>query len=471
MKPIISILITKATIMRRKNNQYNYLLNVKCLLDQSMIKNAAILWKAVLIFTLGLFFLLQNLNAQFSMSGQFRPRSEYTHGFKQLAGEDMDFGLFTSQRTRLYFNYDNEFVQTKISLQDIRVFGATNQLNESDGFSSIHEAWAEAKLHSHFTIRIGRQELNYDDARILGNVDWAQQARSHDIFLFKYENNYKFHAGFALNNHKQNLNSGFYEISKNYKAMQFLWIHRKLINWQFSFLFLNNGMQYLQYPDNTINPGLKTVYSQTIGGRFEYELSSITLKSNFYAQLGKDEMNRALQGFNSLVEVYYSVGESWNIGLGYEYLSGGAGLNSEGQFINRAFNPLYGTNHKFNGLMDYFYVGNHLNSVGLSDIYLMLGYELNSRLKLQTHLHYFSSTADILLLQNAIEPSKEFRRELGVEFDFFASYQLNPITGLVVGYSQIHGTESMEALKGGSKDALSNWIWVMMTFSPLFLKY
>ena len=34
---------------------------------------------------------------------------------------------------------------------------------------------------------------------------------------------------------------------------------------------------------------------------------------------------------------------------------------------NNSFTPFYGTNHKFNGHMDYFYVGNHIGNVGLRE--------------------------------------------------------------------------------------------------------
>ena len=51
---------------------------------------------------------------------------------------------------------------------------------------------------------------------------------------------------------------------------------------------------------------------------------------------------------------------------------------------NKAFTPFYGTNHKFNGFMDYFHVGNHANSVGLIDIYTKVKTKLGERIILKT---------------------------------------------------------------------------------------
>ena len=38
------------------------------------------------------------LKAQFKISGEFRPRTEYSHGYSTLAGADQDPSLFTTQR-------------------------------------------------------------------------------------------------------------------------------------------------------------------------------------------------------------------------------------------------------------------------------------------------------------------------------------------------------------------------------------
>ena len=56
-------------------------------------------------------FLLAGLNvfAQFKLSGEFRPRTELSHGYGTLSSDDQDASLFTAQRTRL-----NAFIKMKI---------------------------------------------------------------------------------------------------------------------------------------------------------------------------------------------------------------------------------------------------------------------------------------------------------------------------------------------------------------------
>src|SRR5690625_7951864 len=69
------------------------------------------------------------------------------------------------------------------------------------------------------------------------------------------------------------------------------------------------------------------------------------------------------------IEASYKVFPNWTLQVAAELQSGNDyGAPSNGK--NKSFTPLYGTNHKFNGHMDYFYVGNHLNNVGLLDLYI-----------------------------------------------------------------------------------------------------
>ena len=53
------------------------------------------------------------------------------------------------------------------------------------------------ELGDGWSTKLGRQVLSYDDQRILGGLDWAQQGRNHDAALLKYKKN-KFALDFAL---------------------------------------------------------------------------------------------------------------------------------------------------------------------------------------------------------------------------------------------------------------------------------
>ena len=121
--------------------------------------------------------LVINSCAQFSISGEYRPRAEYRHGFQSLAAEDQEEAFFIDQRTRINLNYNSEKYAVRIVFQDIRTWGSQQQLVNNDGaLTTLHEAWGQIFLNDNFSVKLGRQEIKYDDHRIFGNVGWAQQA-------------------------------------------------------------------------------------------------------------------------------------------------------------------------------------------------------------------------------------------------------------------------------------------------------
>lgn len=384
--------------------------------------------------------------AQFSLSGEFRPRTEFNHGYKALAAENQDVATITSQRTRLNVLFKNEAVSTKLVLQDVRLWGSQPQLTTNEDYAvSIHEAWAAVNFSPEFSLQAGRQELVYDDHRIFGNVGWAQQARSHDVALLKYENEVKIHFGFAHHESGDNTKN-IYVGPDAYKDLQFLWFNKSWNKNSVSILALNNGVPAIE--DN------KQVsrYSQTLGGHVSIGTEAATLAGNLYFQTGKHFSGKDISALNFLLEASLKMGFT----AGYEYLSGNS---YDKQDKNYAFTPLYGTNHKFNGFMDYFYVGSHINSVGLHDAYLKYQFGKN-KFGGKIDLHYFASAGTI---------AQDADKYLGTELDLTLSYKVNSMATLSVGWSLMFAGESMELLKGGDRDVTQTWGYIMLSVTPKFL--
>ncbi|WFO15115.1 hypothetical protein M601_014720 [Cellulophaga baltica 4] len=73
---------------------------------------------------LGLFLLTtQFIAAQFTIDGEFRPRTEYRHGFGSPIAEDADAGFGISTRARVNFGYADESYKVYLSLQDVMTWG------------------------------------------------------------------------------------------------------------------------------------------------------------------------------------------------------------------------------------------------------------------------------------------------------------------------------------------------------------
>ncbi len=111
------------------------------------------------------------MKAQFTLSGEFRPRAEYRHGFKTMVSENDKAAFQISQRTRLHAGFTYQTLKFGLTLQDIRLWGETPQLTAVSNRFMLHQAWAEWAFAKNLSLKMGRQELVYDDARIFGNVD------------------------------------------------------------------------------------------------------------------------------------------------------------------------------------------------------------------------------------------------------------------------------------------------------------
>lgn len=144
-------------------------------------------------------FSIFNAKAQFTLTGQLRTRTEVRNGLGNLVLKGSKPAVFTSQRTRLTFGYKWDRVTFGAAIQDVRVWGQdASSISNADGARlMLHEGWADITLANKadttikfravdlLSIKIGRQELIYDDVRLIGNLDWLQQARRHDMALLK----------------------------------------------------------------------------------------------------------------------------------------------------------------------------------------------------------------------------------------------------------------------------------------------
>src|SRR6187200_259632 len=176
-----------------------------------MRKNLIITMAVGLAFLLGKPF---NSHAQFSLMGQLRTRTEIRNGFGNLVQEGSKPAVFTSQRTRLAFTYKWDRITFGATVQDVRVWGQdASSISNADGNRlMLHEGWADITLANKadttikfkaldlLSFKIGRQELIYDDVRLIGNLDWLQQARRHDMALLKMlHHGWQVDLGYAFN--------------------------------------------------------------------------------------------------------------------------------------------------------------------------------------------------------------------------------------------------------------------------------
>lgn len=387
---------------------------------------------------------------QFDASIQFRPRYEYRNGYKTFLPEGEKPASFISQRSRLNLNFENDTWQVYLSMQNNGVWGE-NDLAAANNKSTmaVFQAWTKYKFNQNTALKLGRQILSYDNQRILGTLDWAQQGLNHDAALLTYKGtNFDLHTGFALNAATESLEKKPYT-PNNYKNMQYAWFHTNKYKVATSLLFLNTG-----YEIKDASEKLHTNYHQTWGTYLKYQQNKWVLSSGLYAQTGKLN-NQKKEAYYASADFQYQITQKFTGGVGFEYLSG---TSQNKEKVNRSFAPLYGTNHIFNGTMDYFNNGNFQNSVGLNDFYVNGKWQFE-KFSIEVAPHIFYSDKPV------VDANKVEENYLGTEIDITAVYQVQKDLKLTGGYSQLFASDSFEQIRG-TNNGSSQWAWVMLTINP-----
>lgn len=268
---------------------------------------------------------------------------------------------------------------------------------DPDG-ARFHQLYIDNHSFENTLIRIGRQEIILDDARLVGNIGWRQQAQSFDGILVQNKSikNLVLTAAFlkqinTIFNTTVDLDNfiiahATYQIAKKHKISTFLYL--------------------LDFKNSTRDS--KTYGTRLWGdfGLIDYDVTYA--KQDDYAE-GRGHDGQMINLF-----VGVDVTEKSNVGIGYSRLSGAnAG--------NRGFDTLVSTAHKFNGWADQFLATNGGGVVnGLEDLYFQAKTKCGKTVFLARY-HMFSATEN--------NPGKH-SGSYGNEFDFLIK---RPITKYLTG--------------------------------------
>ena len=408
----------------------------------------------------------ENKDNEFSMSAQLRSRAEYRDGYGAPHADGVDPGGFIDDRARLSFDYKRDNLSLGFSAQQVGVWGQDPQI-ASNGRTMINEAWANLNFGDGFFMKLGRQSLIYDDERILGGLDWNVAGRYHDALKFGYENPMnKLNLVLAYNQNSEgnpgNPNGTYYTTTTpgpGYKTMQMLWyqhIGSKLFN--ISFLAMNLGLETGTAPAAT-----DVKYLQTFGTNISYQPGSFQLYGTFYYQTGKatataTPASKDVSAYMGALNLSYAFTPQWKLMAASDYMSGDDGKDPS-KFT--AFNPLFGTHHKFYGTMDYFYANPFLTGLnpGLWDNQLGLSFKAAPKVLLGLNYHYFLTTTDVTV-------DDATRRALGSEWDFQVTWNVMKDVAFTGGYSTFFGNDVLKAVKGGDPSKSQNWLWVSLNINP-----
>lgn len=400
-------------------------------------------------------------NKEFSISAQIRARGEYRNGALFPRNEGESASEFINNRARLSLGYIQHHagsdLELKVSGQHVGLWGAGAQ-SKTDGDFVLNEAWAKLNFHNGFFAQLGRQTLSYDDERILGGLDWHVAGRYHDLLKLGYGKGLNtIHLALAFNQNSDSptkRGNYFAPGGQPYKNMQMAWYHYgdNQHPLGISLLAMNLGWEMGEAADPANG------FMQTVGTYLTYQSGIWDLNGSAYYQTGKSRTDQSVAAYMASILAKANVNDAWALGIGSDYLSGG----KQGDSKYKAFDPLYGTHHKFYGTMDYFYASPFVGGFnpGLWDNHLGVYYKTSKQVDVSLDYHYFR------MAQSVEVENGKLSKGLGSEFDFQVNWSVMPDVKLMAGYSFMLGTKSMDAVKGGDHKSWQDWGWVSINITP-----
>ena len=374
-----------------------------------------------------------------TVKGEIRPRFESA----QVSENGKDRANAFTARTHLVVSaglLGVENLTATVGLQSVNNFGYANYNSTANGktsydvikdpnFAMLSEASIDYKIGK-TAFHAGRSHVNLDNQRFIGTVGWRQVERSYDTVYAadKSIKNLSVLAAYVYGlqgvGAAPTANTNSILLNAKYKVSDELAITA------YDYMIASLSDTYGVALTGKVNVGAKLSY------RAEY-----AVQSDPTMEINDNDVKADAD--------YYNLDLGTNIsgilaGVNYEVLSG---ADTGGK---TAFNPKLGTNHKFNGWADEFYVA-HIPSGGLKDANIRLGYKAKGFGKVLGVYHDFKADTDMASANGTTD-------NLGTEFD---AVYVNAVPGFknlkgLVKYAYYMGGDATEFIY--SKDKTVTWV-------------
>ncbi len=435
---------------------------------------------------------LREQSAEFKkwdLGGQVRVRYEARENAGFVANRDFTRNLDNSNdyvlfREKIHLGYTpaswlNLYVEGRdaSSHSDKR-----NPSPDEDAFD-LHQASVSLGDPKMFPLllKVGRQELLYGDERFVGIGDWSNTGRSFDAAKLRFENSFFWvdaFSGRVVVPYDEHFNqSNDYDWFSGVYASS-----RQLLPWQETqlyFLARNVGAQ----APNAAAPGVpgtptsaRDVY--TVGARFKSlpgKIGGWDYSTEIAGQFGsvvQTGIRRDLEALAADATLGYTWAKAFGsprLGVGYTYASGDDSPN-DGK--TQTFEPLFGTNHKFYGLMDLW----GLRNIQSGRVTASLKPVKPLTLTAEYHLLWLADTADFFYPEsgsgrsgNGYGRNAQFDSFVGSEFNLLATYTPVSYVDLQLGYGHffvgdyIRQSVNSAPANGGAQDA--DWFYAQIRFN------
>ena len=424
-----------------------------------------------------------SLNAQFEIDGQFRTRAQVLHGYKKPVSEKTDAAIHIGQRSRLNLKYQNNKIKTLLSIQDVRIWGDENIVNptgvKGKSFNTIdvYEAWVEFKTGTMSRLRVGRQEMKYDDQRHISWRNWWDRGQTYDAVLYSYLNKksgWQVDLNASYNSKAEDLTGNNYSDGTDYFGTvnpilthNFIYLKKSMSpKWYVSLTGIAAGYQKEGTTDVinvTYTEGLHLNYNMT-----KKSTDGIFAKANLFLQNGKNITGKEISAnmITALVG-YRAMNKRLELSAGLERLSGNDAYNTNTDYIkvDHTYNLLYGGRHPYyEGYMDWFIIPKTYFNAGIQTISLNMVYKFNAKNVFKLS---YNNVANV---NNIIKSTKKLDKgsSLAQFFDLTYIKSFDKMIKLQTGFSYGMPSDDFNTLKGIAKPGKNYFFYTMLTVKPKF---
>jgi hypothetical protein len=425
--------------------------------------------------------------AAWDVGGQLRARYDAKNGAGAFpnrdfirSGQDND-NHYLLLRERLHVGYRPvPWFAAYVEGRDSSTTGDDRNPNSEADQVDLHQAFVTLGDPRAFpvTLKLGRQEMQYAEERLVGVTDWNNLRRVFDAAKLRFQNEHVWVDAFSgrvilPRDHHFNVPNDYDWFSGVYGGS------RTLAPWQESeFYFLMHN----------VAPGSPTAVG-TVGGAAARDIYTFgsRVKSLPGRLKGWDYTGELAVQFGSIssaagwlehhaLALDLSAGYTWpdafgspRLGVGYTY---GSGDSDPTDNQNETFDLLFGTNHKLYGFMDLWGLRN------ISSPRLQASLKPHKRVGLTADYHviwladnrdFFYSESAAARTLNGYGRNTQFGGFIGSELDLVAAVNLPCGTDLQVGYGHfftgdyIRKSVSTVPANGGATDA--DWFYVQLRFN------
>lgn len=346
---------------------------------------------------------------ELTVEAQLRPRV-VAHTGRDF-GEDEDTRqMYVTQRARLGVTLSNPAgLAVIVRLQDVRAWGEeTHPLNDfgAGGFDA-HEAYLRVPFCDGWKLQLGRQEISFDNQRLVGAVNWRQSGQAFDAGRL----------GWA---------------GEGWDADVFLAVigesaHKGVVDSTFTAPLTDDILLGGLHGHHVFDPAFELSASYYM--RKNDAIDELRHTAGVFAKV-------QASGFRGQLDGYYQMGDLGDASIS-AYLAGlRAGWDFGGELApfvqafadvvsgkagkpEKAFDTLYATNHMYYGELDYFLaLPKHTGGLGLMDVGGRVSLKPHAKVTTGLDFHLFQA------MDESPSGDKGFGQEVDARVDWKAQEAL-----------------------------------------------